>query len=342
MIQFLRNLFYFFVLLVCLVCGYAYYEYHQTITYTNPKDVTVRIPKGSSVRRIAFLLAENGVIDNDIKFELYLRAFKLSRNLKAGEYEFSAGMSLDEVIDKMRRGDVKLYKFTIPEGYNIKDVCRMFAEKKIMQLNDCDTLVRDTVLLRKIIKDESLQDVSTLEGFLFPETYLYEFEATPEDIFTEILTLFKDKVVASDRVTKAKAMGFDLLELVTFASIVEKETGLASERPQIAAVFHSRLKIGMLLQTDPTVIYGIPNYDGNIRKRDLTTDTPYNTYTRPGLPIGPIANPGLAAIDAVLNPEPVDYLYFVAKGDGSHYFSKTLDEHNAAVQQYQLRRNNPQ
>jgi UPF0755 protein len=142
-------------------------------------------------------------------------------------------------------------------------------------------------------------------------------------------------------VTRAGELGLSLHQLISLASVVEKETGQAGERPIIAGVFFNRLKIGMMLQSDPTVIYGIPNFNGNLTRADLLRDTPYNTYTRTGIPPGPICSVGLAAIDAVLNPTPTQALYFVGKGDGTHYFSNTLDEHNRAVQYYQLHQGSP-
>lgn len=340
MIKIIRTLFYLFIFVGLAAALYVGYEYNKTMQYRNPETVLVKIKRGSSVRKIAYELASHHVVDHDIKFEIYLRIKDLAKGLQAGEYEFEEGLNIDEVIDKMRRGDVKLYKFTIPEGQNIKDVCRILVEKELMLLTECDELIHDTAHLQKSLQDDSLQGLTSLEGFLFPETYAYDSDVTPRRIFEQMISMFVDKL-GTERIQKANAMGLSLRQLITFASIVEKETGLASERPEIASVFHTRLKLGMLLQTDPTVIYGIPNYDGNIRKSDLLTDTPYNTYTRPGLPVGPICNPGLASIDAVLNPNPSEYLYFVAKGDGGHYFSKTLDEHNEAVRRYQLKQGTP-
>lgn len=163
---------------------------------------------------------------------------------------------------------------------------------------------------------------------------------TPELIFKGMVDMFYKKT-GEERVRLLRDKGLSLHAAVTLASVVEKETGQAVERPLIAGVFFNRIKIGMPLQSDPTTIYGIRNFNGNLTRRDLETDTPYNTYTRTGLPAGPICNPGLAAIDAVISPAVTDALYFVAKGDGSHYFSKSLDEHNRAVRYYQLKEGDP-
>lgn len=311
-----------------LAAGAGYYAY-RCFHYENGSLVTVEIPKGSSVRSISHSLEKQGVIKDQFVFEAYLRATGDAGKLKAGEYEFAAGLDMRAVADKLARGAVKLRQFTIPEGYTVKDVCRVLADKKISDVANCLQAADTPALFPK--------GALSLEGFLFPDTYSYDAAASPEILLRAMTDLFLKKV-GPERIDRARAKGMTLPELVTFASVVEKETGLGSERPLIAGVFYNRLKIGMLLQSDPTTIYGIPNFNGNLTRADLERDSPYNTYTRTGLPAGPICNPGLSAIDAVLDPAPTQALYFVAKGDGSHYFSKTLEEHNAAVRHYQLRR----
>jgi len=310
--------------------AYVAYQAYTSLHYQNPEQTVVNIKKGTSVKKIASILEENRVIENKIWFEVYLRISNQAHQLKAGEYEFKAGQDAFAVIDRMILGLVKTYKFTIPEGYNIHEVCTVFVENLLMSKEECEHEIRRTDLLKE------RDSIKTLEGYLFPDTYVYESDTPSSDFVKMAVALFYKKV-GEERIQKAKQMGLSLHELITFASIVEKETGIPSERPLIASVFHNRLKKGMLLQTDPTVIYGVKNFDGNLRKRDLLTDTPYNTYMRPGLPVGPICNPGLDAIDAVLEPVDSDYLYFVAKGDGSHYFSKTIEQHNRAVRYYQLK-----
>lgn len=334
MFKLIRQVLIVFTLVTILVAGAAVYSVYQSLQYKNPTEVEVEILKGSSVKRIAALLAKEDVVESAWKFETYIRVTNQAKGLKAGNYVFEEGLLAQDVLDKMIAGKVKLSKFTLPEGYNIHEVCKLLVNKNLMTADQCDTEVKRVELIR-----EDNQNIKTLEGYLFPDTYSYGKNIKASQLTQQMVNLFYKKV-GSERFEKAKKMGFSPHQLIIFASIVEKETGLAKERPLIASVFHNRLKKGMLLQTDPTVIYGIKNFDGNIRRSDLKTDTPYNTYTRPGLPIGPICNPGLESIDAVLNPLSSPYIYFVAKGDGSHYFSETLAQHNKAVQYYQLKKGN--
>ncbi|MBF0106684.1 MAG: endolytic transglycosylase MltG [Deltaproteobacteria bacterium] len=322
-------LFCFFVLLAAGIC--VGYHIREAALYKNPQETVIEIHKGLGPRAIAKKLAAQQIIRHWLDLEVYLRTKKKSHLLKAGEYVFEQGLSLESVVEKMVSGKVRRYKVTIPEGYNLTDVCNLFAQKGLVDRDTCLQLTRRVDWL----KDSSA--AVTLEGYLFPETYLYEKRTTPEELFKQMTAQFYKKL-GEERFIKAKQKGLSVHDLVTFASVVEKETGLGSERPLIAGVFYNRLKIGMLLQSDPTVIYGISNFNGNLTRADLTTDSPYNTYTRPGLPVGPICNPGILSIDAVLNPTTTDYLYFVAKGDGSHYFSRSLAEHNRAVNDYQRSR----
>ena len=327
---FIRALFYLFLIVFTAIVSVAGYYAYTALKHKNPDTVLVKIPKGSSVRDIAARLKEENVIKDPYVFEAYLRVSEESGKLKAGEYEFEAGLGFDEIVVKMIEGRVKIYQFTVPEGYSIPGVCKILVEKKLMDEKTCHDKSRSVALLK------DLAGAATLEGYLFPETYTYDSESTPAGVFKAMVDMFYAKAGA-ERVKKAKDKGMTLHELVTLASVIEKETGQASERPLIAGVFLNRLKIGMPLQSDPTTIYGLPHFNGNLTRRDLETDTPYNTYTRKGLPGGPICNPGLAALDAVLTPSPTKALYFVAKGDGSHYFSTTLGEHNQAVRYYQLK-----
>jgi UPF0755 protein len=326
----LRRIFILLFLIFCLGAGLLAYWINGALTYQNPQEAEIVIAKGSSVKKIANTLKEKNVIGDLRFFQIYLYLINKTQALKAGEYVFEKGLSLETVIEKLVLGKVKTYKLTIPEGFTIKDICRLFEEKKLMKMPECFDHTRSINLL----KDAT--GVENLEGYLFPETYLYDSQTKPKDFFVMMTKMFTQKL-DNERMKKITDSGLSLHDVVTLASLVEKETAVESERPKIAGVFFSRLKIGMPLQTDPAVIYGVPEFNGNLTKADLQNDTPYNTYTRTGLPKGPICSVGLAAIDAVLNPETTKALYFVAKGDGSHYFSTTLEEHNQAVQQYQLR-----
>ncbi|EKD41569.1 MAG: hypothetical protein ACD_73C00653G0002, partial [uncultured bacterium] len=225
---------------------------------------------------------------------------------------------------------------TIPEGYRLSQIEGILKNQGFdLKRDDWQRLVSNP----QLIKEYQIPNVN-LEGYLFPNTYFYSKATTPEDLVKEMVKTFRQKITP-EMTEKARVAGFTLHQWVTLASIIEKETGVASERPLIARVFLNRLSQQMLLQTDPTVIYGIPDYKGNITRADLERDSPYNTYTRAGLPPGPICSPGLASLIAVLEPASGPYLYFVAKGDGTHHFSKNLEEHNQAVNFYQRHIGNP-
>lgn len=317
-----------FVVGLILLAGLGF-KATKALVYKNPQTATLYFVKGTSARSIAKQLKMAHVIADDLVFIVTLKFRGEAHKLKAGEYEFAGGMGLREIIDHMVLGRVKLYKLTIPEGFNLKDICALVRAQGLMTEEECVAMAQDVSVLKQA------QGVATLEGYLFPDTYLTHRHTTSRELFAQMVALFYEKI-GDGRVAKALEAGFTLHQLITLASVVEKETGLPEERPLIAAVFLNRLKQGLLLQSDPTVIYGIKGFDGNLTKTHLQTDTSYNTYTRAGLPPGPICSMGLAAIDAVLHPAQTDALYFVAKGDGSHYFSVTLEEHTRAVRMFQL------
>lgn len=305
------------------------------LDYQSPQTHLIYFDRGTSLRQMSQELEKQEVIPNALFFELFTRLQKKGKLLKAGEYEFAEGIKTAAVLKMMVEGKNKLYPLTIPEGFNLGQIGKAVISRGIATTDEWDKLVREKTLI------ESLDiESETLEGYLFPDTYLTEKRTTGEQLITNMLQLFKKKIT-EDQIKKADEAELSLHKWVTLASIIEKETGVAKERPLIAAVFSNRLNKNMPLQSDPTVIYGIKDFDGNLTRKHLETDTPYNTYTRPGLPPGPICSPGLESLMAVLNPENSDYLYFVGKGDGSHHFSKTLEEHNQAVAHYQLKRGNP-
>lgn len=302
---------------------------HHAFQYQNSKEVLVQIKKGMSVKAISQDLKANQVIENRRVFEFYLRLTGKAGKLKAGEYLFEKDLNMMGVVDAMVTGRVRRLKLTIPEGYNLENICALVVRKNLASLDACYEQTKKTDLLT------DPKGIRTLEGYLFPETYFYDAGTTIQSLIEQMVKTFYEKI-GENRIQQATDMGLSLNQLITFASIVEKETGLAEERPLVARVIHNRLKRGMLLQMDPTVIYGIKNFDGNLTKAHLLMDSPYNTYVRAGLPVGPICSVGIEAIDAVLHPADSDALYFVAKGDGSHYFSNTLEEHSQAVKLYQL------
>ncbi len=292
--------------------------------------VLIEFEQGAGFRQIANSLNEKGLIKDKTAFLLLARLRGSTKSAQAGEYEFSASMSPATILQKLERGLVMRHPVTIPEGYNIRDIADLLEKRGLCKKERFLAKASDKAFLVSLGID-----ALTAEGFLFPDTY-YIYKGEPEGaIIVNMVSRFRE-VFADDLKKQSMAVGLPINDLLTLASVVEKETGQASERPRIARVFLNRLKKGMMLQSDPTVIYGIKDFNGNLTKKDLLTKTPYNTYRRRGLPAGPIANPGLDSIKAVLYPEDGPYLYFVSKNGGTHYFSKTLSEHNRAVYQYQL------
>jgi UPF0755 protein len=326
----MKKLFFIFLLGLGFASAWAYLQF----SYPSQETVTVEFEPGTSLRKISNVLAEKKVISNARFFEVYARFNNKSKEIKAGEYEFKQELKIDEVLTMLAEGRVVLHPFTVPEGYNIRQIGDLIQQKGMGTQLEWMSLMSDKEFIKKL----GLQ-TDSLEGYLFPDTYNLQKNTTLADLAEKMVRNFKQKVTP-DLLSKAQVMGFSLHQWITLASIIEKETGVAAERPLIASVFLNRTKIDMPLQTDPTVIYGITNFNGNLTRNDLETDTPYNTYTRKGLPPGPICSPGLESMLAVLNPTPSEFLYFVGKGDGTHQFSKTLEEHNAAVDLYQ-RHNEP-
>ena len=291
----------------------------------------VDIPPGSSFRQVASLLHEHHLIRAQWFVTVLGRLQSLDRKIFPGEYEFHEGMRTTDILEKLAKGELYQHAVTIPEGYSVAQIAEMLDQKGLAKKDEVLKLNQD----RGFIRTLNLS-VPTLEGYLFPDTYQFPRYTPPDAILKAMVNRFQEVVTAEIR-NQAARMGMTLQEVLTFASVVEKETGLPVERPLVAGVFHNRLKKNIPLQSDPTVIYAIENFDGNIRKADLSINSPYNTYRVRGLPPGPIANPGLEAIKAVLDPTPSDYVYFVSRNDGSHEFSATLDEHNRAVDKYQRR-----
>ena len=295
----------------------------------------VEIPPGSGPASIGRRLAESGVIRDQLSFRITLARSGQARRLQAGEYRFDRPMTTREVIDKVARGDVFLRPITFPEGLTVRQMSEIYERDGGGSKADFLRAAQNGALVHDI--DPVAHD---LEGYLFPDTYTLPRRTTADQLVQRMVTGFRD-VMTPDLVQRAAARGLSVRELMTLASLVEKETAKSGERPLVAAVYTNRLKIGMGMQCDPTVIYALMlagRYDGNIRKGDLQIDSPYNTYRYAGLPPGPIAAPGEASLHAAANPADVPYLYFVSRNDGSHVFSTTLDEHNRNVNEFQRRR----
>ena len=319
------------VVLAAAVAGGYYWATQPVALASNVVDVTI-LPH-SSVRGVTLQLNRGGVPVAPEPFVLMTRVLGLQSRLKSGNYEFKAGVTPYEVLQKLALGDVNEYVATIVEGWTFR---RMRAELDANPALKHETLgMSDAAVLAAIGGSASVSQAASAEGLFFPDTYLFDKNTSDLQVYRRAYRLMQKRLNAA---WAARSPGLPYktpYEALTMASLVEKETGKASDRPLVAAVFANRLRIGMPLQTDPTVIYGMGDaYDGHLRKRDLQTDTAYNTYTRRGLPPTPIALPGAASIEAALNPAATNALYFVSRGDGSSVFSDTLDAHNRAVDRY--------
>jgi len=324
-------------LLVVLALGAIWliadlYTFISAPASSEPEEVILEVPSGMPLYALSNLFQERGVITSAVKFGWLVRLKGAARRIKAGEYQLSTGLRPGEVLDKIVRGEVLLHQITFPEGYTIKQMAELLDSRHLAEADRFIATANNPAFVQK-----SSIPAPTLEGYLFPDTYQFAKNLPVENILYSLVKRFNQHFGPA-QMEKAEQLGFTRHQVVILASVVEKETAVAEERPLIAAVFLNRLKKGIRLQSDPTVIYGIKNFNGNLTRAHLETDTPYNTYTRRGLPAGPICNPGAASIQAVLNPASTPYLYFVAKKDGTHHFSTTLLEHNAAVLRHQLRR----
>jgi len=300
---------------------------------TPGKPIALVVKPGASFHAVSEQLHRDGVVADLLLFRLLGRLRGDTVNIKAGEYDFRQATTPGGVIDRLVDGDVRRYKLTIPEGFNLREIGARIEAARIAPAAKLMELANDPVFLTSL----NLK-AGSLEGYLFPETYTYVSGTNLQTLLKSMVEQFRDRL-SPEIIAGAAAHGLDEHQTVTLASIVQKEAGNNDEMPLIAAVFLNRLKRRIPLQADPTVIYGLgEDFDGNITRAHLRMPTPYNTYTMTGLPPGPIANPGVTALKAVASPADVKYLYFVAKGDGTHTFSHTLKEHNKAVRKYQLKK----
>ena len=296
------------------------------------QNVIVDVRPGQTLKATADILLQAKLIKSRWKFILLARIKGFDKHLKAGEYLLSAGMSPRRILEIMVKGLVNLHKLTVPEGYNISQIAELVEISKFGTKADFIEKASDKALLSK-----NGIEAETFEGYLFPDTYFFPRDVTIEQIISTMVNRFKS-IFTSEWAARSESLGFSVHQIVTLASIIEKETGASFERPIISSVFHNRLKKKMRLESDPTVIYGIKEFDGNLTRKHLDTKTPYNTYRIKGLPAGPIANPGRASLEAALYPEDTVFIYFVSKKDSTHHFSTSLKEHNQAVRKYQLNR----
>jgi|WetSurSiteA1Bulk_404760.scaffolds.fasta_scaffold52116_1 UPF0755 protein len=318
------------ILIICLICFFA----SQTIVLmvipgnTNREPVTVVIRNKTGLLNIAAQLKDARLISSSSLFVLCSLLHK--GRLIAGEYSLRRDMSIFGIVRKMGRGERNIYALRILEGHNLYNVAETMEQSHIMEGKEFLRMARDKGFLTRL----GLQD-NSLEGYLAPDTYFYSKEIGVEEFVEKIVQKTFKNLSKQDVREGMTALGFDMHKTLTLASMIEKEAKLKEEKPLVSAVFHNRLHRGMSLDSDPTVIYGSGQFGSPITRSDLSTYTPYNTYTFKGLPQGPICNPDGNSIRAALNPAPVAYLYFVSKNDGSHVFSSTIEEHSRYVALYQ-------
>ena len=337
MTKWLKRLFLLFVLVAVVAAAGAWWGYQRLIEpyrgYDAP-EVFVEIPSGAGPAGIGERLVAAGIVRDAWTFRAAVLVSGRARALKAGEYRFDAPLHALDVIDKIARGDVYKRLLTFREGLTVAEMSRVFEERGFGSGEDFRKAAQQASLVADL--DPAARD---LEGYLFPETYALPRGTPARDVVAQMVTGFKDSLTPDLR-EAAKASGLSVRELVTLASLVEKETGTPAERPLVAAVYRNRLKLRMPMQADPTVIFALQKagtYSGNLTREHLRElDSPYNTYKYAGLPPGPIASPGAASLQAAAKPADVDYLYFVSKNDGSHVFASTLAEHNKNVFTWQV------
>jgi UPF0755 protein len=294
------------------------------------EEVIVTIPKGASLSQVGTVLQEKGVISSRLLFKLVAMIRGEQRNIKAGDYALKTGSDAGDVLDQLISGKTLMISLTVPEGFDMFQVADLFHQAGIMSREDFLTAAQDPVFLKELNVD-----ANSLEGYLFPDTYFMRPSEKGDGrlIIRKMVQRFHEVYDKYARQT-AEENGWKTLQVVTMASLIEKEAR-ASEHSLVSAVFHNRLRNNMRLQSDPTVIYGIKPMGSKITRDDLNRQQPYNTYQNTGLPPGPIANPGKESLIGAVKPADVDYLYFVAKNDGSHQFSSSLQEHNRWVNLYQ-------
>ena len=324
---------------IMIFAGYDFYKKSTSPYKGFEGSVKIEIPGGATVTDIALILKERKIIPNYLYFRIYYKLFHSGSFFKSGEYDFSKPLTIKQIIQKLIKGDVVLYKITIKEGMTIDETAEYLSQNHGIDYNKFHNSAMNISLISDL--DSKAED---LEGYLFPETYMISKGTTPLELLRTMVNNFRQSFSESYRI-RAGELDLSIREILTLASLIEKETSSREERFVISSVFHNRLRIGMPMGCDPTIIYALKKegkWDGNIRWKDLKIDSPYNTRIHKGLPPGPICNPGIHSIEAALFPENTKYLYFVAKDGRTHYFSKNLKEHNWAVRKYILNKKKKQ
>jgi UPF0755 protein len=324
----------FLLLLVAVgAAAFMYWRINKPYRGYQGAEQFVDLPPGIGSLAIGDRLVAAGVIRDPAVYRVAIWMTGQGRHLKAGEYRFDRAMTPFEVIDKVARGDVYVITVTFPEGLTIAEMAKIFESHGLGPASSFVEASRNPALIHAL--DPAAKD---LEGYLFPETYALS-RHTDAAKLVRLMTARFEHVLTPQLRQAAAARSLTVRQAVTLASIVEKETSRPDERPIVAAVYSNRLRIGIPLQCDPTVIYALMRagaYTGDLKRVDLAFDSPYNTYRYPGLPPGPIASPGRSSLAAAVHPADVDFLYFVSRNDGSHEFARTLEEHNRNVQKYQV------
>lgn len=326
------------VLLILLVVGYIYIQIGP-YNKNSKKDILVEIPNGATLTKVSSILEENKLIKNKVLFKVVSKFKEDNNGVKAGKYLLSQKYSNSEILDILISG--KTYndgiKVTIPEGSTYKEVIKYLTNKKIGKAEVYEELINNPKEFYDKYKFLDEKDITTLEGFLYPDTNYFEKDMSEKDVISAMLKRFSE-VYTPELKEKQKKMGLTLQQVINMASIIEKEAVKDVDRPKIAGVFYNRLEIGMPLQSDATIQYIFDERKHIVSYSDLKIDSPYNSYLNKGLPPTPIANPGIKSIEAALEPEDNDYLYFVATVDGGNNYSKTYDEHLKYVKEYKENR----
>jgi UPF0755 protein len=312
---------------ICLILFLSWYFLGLFVPPGNGSVVRdVSFPPGSSIRKLATELKSGGIIRSSWHFILVTRLRSDAHRLKAGDYRFNDGMTPDAILKKLVTGDVDYLKFSLPEGYSIHQAAELLEQKGYFNSSGFLGKCRDPALLARLGLSGS-----SVEGYLYPATYNLSRGGSEEQLISQMVAEFEKKYA---ELKTGGEGGLSRHAVVTLASLIEKEAKSAEEKPLISSVFHNRLRVGMPLQSDPTAVYGVRAFAGKVTRADIDRPSPYNTYLIKGLPPGPIGNPGADALEAALHPATTQYLYFVARQDGTHQFSRTLEEHNRAVRRY--------
>lgn len=322
------------LMIAILIAGFAAFHFIHAKPSDNPEEVVFEVSHGKTFQKVAKELEEKQLVLNGTFFAWYARFRGETGKMKVGEYALSRDMTPAQVLSVITSGKSIGHPFTIAEGLNIFEIADLYQQAGFGTSEEFLKLCFDKEFVKSLLGEEH----DSLEGYLFPETYQLTKFTTTKELLASMVAKFQD--VYKQVITQSQIQGFTKHQIVTLASIVEKETGAPGERPKISSIFHNRMQRGMLLQTDPTIIYGIADQTHKtvykITKADILRPTRYNTYVIKGLPPGPIGNPGRDALLAAVRPEKTDYLFFVSQNDGTHVFSQDYEAHTRAVKKFQL------